>query len=104
MTTTATAAFFEELEQRGYEPSLQTVSGTVRFDIMGEGSWWVTVNRSAITVARTGTRADCIVAIAGQDFVPLVHRELNPLTAALQGRVKFTGDAALALVSLRSFA
>lgn len=101
--TTATAAFFEELEQRRYEPSLQTVSGTVRFDIMGEGSWWVTVNRGALTVARTGTRAECIVAIATCDFVPIVSRELNPLTAALQGRVQFTGDAALALVSLRAF-
>ena len=101
--TTATAAFFEELELRGYEPSLQIVSGTVRFDIMGEGSWWVTVNRGAITVARTGTRADCTFAVATCDFIPIVSRELNPLTAALQGRVQFTGDAALALVSLRTF-
>jgi putative sterol carrier protein len=101
--TTATAAFFEELEQRGYEPSLQTVSGTVRFDIMGEGSWWVTVNGGAITVARTGTRSDCTVSIEAHDFVPLVRRELNPFAAALQGRAQFTGDTALALVSMSTF-
>ena len=100
---TATAAFFEELEQRGYEPMLQTVSGTVRFDILGEGSWWVTVDRGAITVAKGGASADCTFAIAADDFAPIVRSKLNPFAAALQGRVQFTGDPALALLTMHIF-
>lgn len=100
---TATAAFFEELAQRGYDPALQTVTGTVRFDILGEGSWWVTVNEGRLTVASRGSSADCVYTAAAEDFVPMARGKLNPLTAALRGRMEFTGDPALALVMLCLF-
>src|SRR6266852_9373515 len=100
---TPTAAFFEELAQRGYEPSLRCVRGTVRFDIMGEGSWWVQVRNGALTVARDGASADCGYAVAVADFVPLARGEQNPFTAALQGRLHIWGDQALALVTQRVF-
>ena len=100
---TATAACFEDLEQRGYEPALRTVSGMVRFEIEGEGSWQVAVSRGAIMVVNGEAPAHCTVAIAADDFVAIVRGTLDPLTAALQGRVHFTGNAALALVTLRIF-
>jgi hypothetical protein len=103
MMPTASAAFFGELDQRGYEPALQTLSGTVRFDIIGEGSWRVTVNRGTITVAKSEAPAECTFVVAADDFVTIVRNEMRPFAAALQGRVQFTGDPALALVTMHLF-
>ena len=100
---TPTAAFFEELARRGDEPSLRSVRGTIRFDITGEGSWWVHVGNGELTVAREGATADCGYTVAVEDFVPLVRGEQNPFTAALQGRLQIWGDQALALVAQRVF-
>jgi predicted lipid carrier protein YhbT len=101
---TPTAAFFEELARRGYEPSLRCVRGTIRFDITGEGNWWVQhVGNGALTVARDGACADCSYTIAATDFVPLARGEHDPFTAALQGRLQIWGDQALALVTQRIF-
>ena len=100
---TATAEFFEELAQRGYEPTLQSVTGTVRFDIIGAGNWWVTVKEGALTVASGGSSADCVYTTTAEDFVSMVRGALNPFTAALQGKVQLTGNTALALVMQRIF-
>jgi putative sterol carrier protein len=100
---TPTAAFFEELARRGDEPALRCVKGTIRFDITGEGSWWVHVGNGALMVAREGATADCGYTVAAEDFAPLVRGEQNPFTAALQGRLQIWGDQALALVAQRVF-
>jgi len=94
----ATTAFFEELAQRGYEPALQRVTGTVRFDIAEEGSWWVAVVDGAVTVRRDAARADCVLSFTAADFNAIVRRERNPLTAAMQGRVQITGNPGMALI------
>jgi predicted lipid carrier protein YhbT len=100
---TPTAAFFEELARRGYEPSLSCVRGMIRFDITGEGSWWMQVRNGELSIAREGATADCGFTVAPADFVSLVRGEQNPLTAALQGRLQIWGDQALALVAQRVF-
>lgn len=100
---TETATFFRTLSRRRYDPSLRNVTGTVRFDINGEGSWWVTVNDGALAVASDGTHADCVYTAAAADFVPIAQGKQNPFSAALQGRVHFTGDPALALIMQRIF-
>ncbi|TMC80225.1 MAG: SCP2 sterol-binding domain-containing protein [Chloroflexi bacterium] len=49
-----TEAFFARLAQRGYEPLLHNVSGTIRWDIGDAGSWFVTVKNGSLTVKITG--------------------------------------------------
>lgn len=93
-----TAAFFEELAQRGYEPALQSVRGTVRFDIAEEGSWWVAVAHGALIVRQSAASADCVLSFTAADFNAIVRGEQNPLTAAMQGRVRITGNPGMALV------
>ena len=100
---TATAVFFEELAQRGFEPALRTATGTVRFGITGEGSRWVAVNEGRLTVASRGSSVDCVCTAAAEVFVPMARGKLNPLAAALRGRIKIAGDTALALCMLRRF-
>ena len=102
--TTATAAFFEELARRGFDPALQSLTGKICFYIRSEGSWWVTLKEGALTVATAGASPDCVYASTVEDFVPITRGELNPFVAALQGRVQFAGDPALALITLRSAA
>ena len=54
-----TEAFFARLAQRGYEPLLHNVSGTIRWDIGDVGSWFVTVKNGSLTVSRW----DCLRGI-----------------------------------------
>lgn len=95
---TLTVAFFEELARRGYEPALQSVRGTVRFDIAEEGSWWVAVRDGALTVRQDAARADCVLSFTAADFEAIVRGEQNPLTAAMQGRVQIIGNPGMALI------
>lgn len=101
---TATAAFFEELVQRGFDPVLQSLTGTICFYIISEGSWWVTLKEGVFSVANAGVSADCVCVSTVEDFVSIAKGELNPFAAALQGRVQLAGDSALALITLRSAA
>ena len=55
---TATTAFLENREHLAYEPTLQTGSGTVRFEIIGEGTWLVTVSRGGIAIVNDVAWAD----------------------------------------------
>lgn len=97
----ATAAIFRELAQRGYDPSLRSVEGTCRFDIAGEGSWWVAVADGMLTVKESTDEADCVCCLTCDDFLQMARGERNPLTATLQGRVAITGDSAIALLIQR---
>lgn len=44
-----TQAFFARLAQRGNDPLLHSVSGTIRWDIEDAGSWFVAVNNGSLT-------------------------------------------------------
>jgi predicted lipid carrier protein YhbT len=98
-----TSTFFEHLAQRGYEPLLHNVSGTLRFDIAGEGSWYIVVKNGSLAVSRDGAGADCVLVCRRGDFDRMVVGKQNPTTLFLQGNMKITGDLGLALMFERVF-
>jgi len=57
-----TQAFFAQLAERGYEPLLHSVTGTIRWDIEDAGSWFVAVNNGSLTVSRdtVGVLCACV--------------------------------------------
>src|SRR6266478_4675669 len=67
-----TEAFFARLAQRGYEPLLHSVSGTIRWDIEDVGSWFVAVKNGLLTVSRDTAGADCVCACSKEDFDRMV--------------------------------
>ena len=96
-------AFFERLAERGYEPLLHSVSGTIRWDIQGAGSWFVVVKNGSLTVSRDTARADCVSACSKEDFDRMVVGKQNPTTLYLQGKANITGDVGLLQMFQRLF-
>lgn len=95
--------FFEQLSTRGYEPLLHEVSGTYRFDIEGKESWGVVVREGVITVTRELPKTDCVFACDQDLFTRIIQGKQNPTTAAMQGKLKISGDLSLAQMFQRLF-
>jgi putative sterol carrier protein len=95
----ATARFFEKLAERGHEPLLEKVKGTVRFDLVGGERverWLVTVDRGDITISRRNAAADCVVRAERALFERIAAGETNTMAAMLRGEVAVEGDLELA--------
>ena len=66
-----TAEFFDRLAERGIVPGFARTTGSVRFDLTrGDQTehWRVEFRRGAVTVARTGDAADCVVRTDASTF------------------------------------
>jgi len=98
-----TQAFFERLAERGYEPLLHSISGTIRCDIEDVGSWFVVTDNGSLSVGRDAIRADCLLACSREDFDRMVVGKQNPTTLFMQGKMKITGDLGLAQMFQRLF-
>jgi putative sterol carrier protein len=99
-----TAAFFEELAQRGYEPRAETMRGSVRFDLRSGKRierWLVSVDRGAVTVSRRNAAADAVVRADEALFEGVVRGEVNAMAALLRGALTIEGDGGLLLLFQR---
>jgi putative sterol carrier protein len=96
-------AFFARLAERGYEPLLHSVSGTIRCDIEGAESWYVVVKKGSMTVSRDTAEAECVIACSQEDFDRMVVGKQNPTTLYMQGKLKITGDRVLSQMVQRLF-
>ena len=101
--TDTTDAFFTRLAERGYAPLLHNVSGTIRWDIADAGSWFIAMKNGSLTVSRDTAGADCVPACSREDFERMVVGKQNPTTLFMQGRMKITGNIALAQQFQRLF-
>ncbi len=102
----ATTEFFSALGQRGHEPLLKKVTGTLRFDLMqGEriDHRFVTINKGDVAISEENTEADCVVRTDRSLFDRMVSGEQNAMAAALRGALVFRGNAALLLSFQRLF-
>ena len=102
----ATEQFFDELEQRGYEPLVAKFSGRVRFEVV-DGTrterWLVTIDKGDIAVSRKGEDGDCSIRADKSLFDKLARGEANAMAAALRGTLVCTGDVELLLAIQRVF-
>jgi len=104
--TDATTEFFSALGQRGHEPLLERVTGTLRFDLVqGERTdhHFVTITKGDVAVSDATTEADCVVQADKALFDRMVSGEQNVMAAALRGALDFRGNAALLLSFQRLF-
>ncbi|MCI0362380.1 MAG: SCP2 sterol-binding domain-containing protein [Phycisphaerales bacterium] len=85
--------------ERRYDPRLEGVTGTYRFDIQAADHWYVwrvAVNDGNVDVSQGTADADCVIGCSEEDFIRIASGEQNLITATLQGRVEVAGDLALA--------
>ena len=91
----ATTKFFEGLELRGHERSLEKVTGTLRFDLTNgkrTERWFVEIAKGDIAVSHKNAKADCVVRTASAVFDGIAKGQVNPVTAVLQGTMGLEGD------------
>jgi len=102
----ATQTFFESLSQRGHEPLLTKLSGTIRFDAVCDDRvehWYVTLIKGTVKVSHSKATADAVIR-ADQSMLDGIFSGLeNAMAAILRGALIPEGDAALLLRFERIF-
>jgi SCP-2 sterol transfer family len=98
--------FFGELAERGREPLLQNVSGTLRFDLVdGElvQHWYLTIKNGDIAVSRSNAEADAVVRSIRALFEGMTAGRVNAMAAVLRGALVPRGNLALVVSFQRLF-
>jgi putative sterol carrier protein len=101
-----TEVLFHTLAQRGHEPSLASVSGTVRFDLRdGERTehWYLTIDRGDVSVEHKQDDADCVLRADLATFEAIVAGRTNAMAALLRGAIEIEGRALLMIMLQRLF-
>jgi ubiquinone biosynthesis protein UbiJ len=101
-----TADFFQALATSGPEPRLARATGSIRFDLEGQGKakqWRIDVRRGAITVSNAGGDADCVVRTNASLFDDLVRGRANAMASILRGELVAEGDPAFLIRFQRLF-
>lgn len=99
--------FFQELEDKGHQPLLAKLNGTVRFDLMnGNGPtdhWLVAIDHGDFTISNENTDADCVIRAEKELFKLLITGEENAIAATLRGVLVCAGNVELLFAIQRIF-
>ena len=98
--------FYGGLAERGREPLLQNVSGTLRFDLVdGERveHWYLTIKNGDVAVSHKDAEADATVRTAKVLFEGITTGRVNAMAAALRGALVPRGNLALVVLFQRLF-
>jgi len=89
--------FFETLESRVDPAKTAGLDAAYRFDIDGAGTWVVRVANGSVHVNEGGGDADTTISASEEQFLGLVRREQNPMTAFMTGKLRVSGDMQAAM-------
>ncbi len=98
--------FFEELQNRAYEPILRGEKGSLRFDLRrgsGLDHWYIAIADGNISVSHSRSRADTVVKVEGELFDRIAQGRANAMAAQLRGALAVEGDLHLLMVFQRLF-
>ena len=71
---------------------------TIQFDLSGEGGgqWYVTIADRTLSVNTGQASAPTLtLGASASDYVSIINRELKPMQAFMQGKVRVRGDMPL---------
>jgi hypothetical protein len=98
--------FFGGLAERGYEPLLQHVIGSIRFDLENGDEtdhWWVGLDRGKVEVRHEDRVAKSIARQDRDTFADTILGRRNPLTTFLQGDAGYSGEGEPLVIFARLF-
>jgi putative sterol carrier protein len=98
--------FFDRLAGRGYDPLVQHLTHTVRFDLRdGEATdhWIVVVDRGRITVSHGDGPADSVAIEDRATMVDIILGRNNQMTALLRGEIGYEGNGEPLVIMQRLF-
>jgi predicted lipid carrier protein YhbT len=90
-----TMEFFESLGQQGHVPSLETLTGRLRWELTDGDDidrWLVTVDHGDVAVSRRGGKADCVIQTDTDVFEGIATGRVNAVAAVFRGLVGIEGD------------
>jgi putative sterol carrier protein len=102
----ATTQFFEGLDARGHEPALETLTGTLRFDLKNgkrTARWLIAIEKGDIEVSHKNVKADCIVRADKKLFDGIASGKVNAFAATLRGMLDIQGNPELLVLFQRLF-
>ncbi len=102
----AITGFFNQLVERGHEPLLRGVTGTLRFDVeraKGTDHWVVAVDKGDVAVSHRNAKADCVLHMDEALFDGIARGRVNAMAAMLRGVVDFEGNPGLLVRFQRLF-
>jgi hypothetical protein len=102
----ATRAFFERVNDQGFDARLGRVRGTLRIDVGEKGGderWFIALDRGAVQVTHDDGPADCVVRLDRAVLDGIVGGTVNPTAALLRGVIWASGNFDLLLHVQRLF-
>jgi putative sterol carrier protein len=88
---------FERLGRRGYVPRLRGTSATMRWEVIGAGSWHVAIDDGSVTVTASSDPADIVLELDEETLRHIASGQQKPLIAFMQGLITVKGEPATAL-------
>jgi predicted lipid carrier protein YhbT len=98
--------FFDSLAARGHEPLLESVNGSLRFDVtdgIRTARWHVRVRGGDVSVKKEEAVADVVVRVDHDVLQSIIMGQLDALAAFLRGELALDGDVALFISFHRVF-
>ncbi|NIP30800.1 MAG: hypothetical protein GTO02_13005 [Candidatus Dadabacteria bacterium] len=78
---------------------LKGYNALFKFNLSGEqgGNWLVDLRPDSMGVRKDDGDADCTFSSSDKNFIKLINKELRPEAAILLGKIKLSGNVALAM-------
>jgi hypothetical protein len=98
--------FFDGLAERGHDPALASVTGSVRFDVLDKDRtehWVVQISKGDLTVSHKNAKADAGIRLARSVLEGCIGGTVNTMAAYLRGLIGVDGDFALMILFDRLF-
>jgi putative sterol carrier protein len=104
--TDVTEQFLLSLADRGFQPLLQKITGTLAVRLL-DGSevdaWMVAVDKGEVSARRGAGDADATLTVERSLFERMVHGRANAMAAVLRGEARIDGDLNLLMAIQRVF-
>lgn len=95
----------EELEQRieALLPQVAGLDACIKFDLKGNGVFFVDATEDPVTLSRDDDSADCTITIKAKDLLKMMDGKLDPMLAFSIGKLKVRGDMGIAMKLTKMF-
>jgi predicted lipid carrier protein YhbT len=96
-----TEELFNRLGNRGHDPLLEQIRGTVRFDLATDADtlyWLIEIDRGDVRISREQRDADCVINSTKARFDQIAAGRANAVAMMLRTDIVVHGDVQLLIV------